>query len=219
MAFIHDFSDYPDALLVYAIDQMTWGAVLSYDAASRTLAEAADANERRAALLTRDKYAFWDLWMRFSSGVENLVKADFLRHEVFVLRKRDLLAKAPGAGQALQTRAASEVYRHVGARRLAASHNAWLQEQFIAAGIAHPMEIDSRTLGYYQRNLHELQARGKMTAPEAQQVGDALEVLGDIRRNVDAHVFLKSQVGGSIQGDLTNVYLPAVNILLDVFHR
>jgi hypothetical protein len=36
---------------------------------------------------------------------------------------------------------------------------------------------------------------------------------------VDAHVFLKAQIGGSINGDLSQLYIPSINILLRAYKR
>jgi len=220
MGLIHDFSDYPQALLQCALDHLTWGNVLVYDTNTKRLAEAPDAKDRRRLLMeSGDKYAFWNLWMRFSFGVENLVKAVFLQHQIFLMKKRDLMEKCPRGSKALKSRQAAEVYKAVGIWTLVANRNVWLQQMFLNAGIKHPHEIDSGTLGSYRKNLHLLRDKQKMTDAEVEQVSDALEVLSDIRRNVDAHVSLKIQLGGSIQHDLEGVYIPAANVLIDVFYR
>ncbi len=167
MPIFHDFSDFPDDLFTLAIDQMTFGDVLEYDLPSRVLREAQDANARREALLAKDRYAYWDLWMRFAGGVENLLKAVFLRHQIFLIRKRHLLTKAPGGSKALSTPAAADVYRAVASVQLAVATNQWLQAQFAAAGIQHPLEIDTGTLGSNRKELPWLETAGKMTLAEA----------------------------------------------------
>ena len=41
-----------------------------------------------------------------------------------------------------------------------------------------------------------------------------MQVLADLRRNIHAHTFHSLVVGGSINGDLDELYLPAINLLL-----
>jgi len=61
--------------------------------------------------------------------------------------------------------------------------------------------------------------RGIISRDERWQLHTALQVLLDVRRNVDAHTFFGITVGGSFNGDLEDLYLPAVNLLLDVYNR
>jgi len=218
MPMYHDFSDFPEALYRFAIDQMTWRGILTLET-TKQLFEAPNAHELRKALLQEDKYGLWVWWLRFSTGVENLVKAVFLRHHISLLSKRNLTARAPGGSEALATADAAEVYRIVSSIHVIAKNNPWLAGEFQRLGIQHPMEINTSTLGKYRDSLGLLVNAGKLKAPEQTLLSDALIVLADIRRNVDAHVFLKIQIGGSMQNDLTRVYLPAVNVLIDVCHR
>ena len=48
---------------------------------------------------------------------------------------------------------------------------------------------------------------------------ESLQPSSDIRRNVDAHVYLKVSVFGSINGDREKVYLPMINLRYEVFYR
>ena len=217
MALAHDFSNWPHSLFDFALDQFQWKGFVVYEAASGLLAESIDANELRVEALKQDKYAFWAWWLRFGVGVECLVKAVFLRHEISLISKNDISRKAPNRSNALVTLSAANVYREVANTRLLAPNNAWLESEFQRLGISHPREINSGTIGRYRNNIFELTNKQIVTQSEQQQIEDSLEVMSDIRRNVDAHVFLKSQVGGSINKDLTAVYLPACNILIRAF--
>jgi hypothetical protein len=218
MAINIDFSDFSEDLYRFAIDQMTWRGILILET-SQQLSEAPNAHKLRKDLLKEDKYGLWDWWLRFGTGVENLVKAVFLRHQISLLSKRNLTPKAPGGSEAPATAEAAEVYRIVAATRVAAPKNPWLAQEFQRLGIQHPLEINAGTLGKYRNNLDRLVNISKLTVTERGLLSDALMVLADVRRNVDAHVFLKIQVGGGMQNDLTGLYLPAVNVLIDVYHR
>jgi len=218
MPIYHDFSDFPEALYLFAIDQMTWRGILTLGA-TQQLFEAPNADELRKGLRQEDKDSFWVWWLRFSIGVENLVKAVFLRHHISLLSKRNLTVRAPGGSKALATAEAAEVYRIVSSEHVIVKHNPWLAGEFRRLGIQHPLEINTGTLGKYRDSLGLLVNIGKLKAAEQTLLSDALMVLADIRRNVDAHVFLKIQTGGSMQNDLTRVYLPAVNVFIEVYHR
>jgi len=218
MPIYHDFSDFPEALYRFAIYQMTWRGILTLGA-TQQLFEAPNAHELRKGLRQEDKYGLWVWWLRFSTGVENLVKAVFLRHHISLLSKRNLTIRAPGGSEALATAEAAEVYRTVSSRHVIAKNNPWLAGEFQRLGIQHPLEINTGALGKYRDSLGLLVNTGKLKATEQTLLSDALTVLADIRRNVDAHVFLKIQIGGSRNNDLTRVYLPAVNVFIDVYHR
>jgi len=211
---IHDFSDLPDALRTFAVDQFIWQGFLELDPVTDLLGEATDVDTLRKTALASDRYAYWSWWLRFGAGFENLIKATFLRHQLSLLSKRALLEKSTSGSSPLGTPAAARVYEHVRSTHLTSTANAWLAAEFNRLNIQHPLELNSGTLGGYKRNLSLLTLVSVLSLAEEVLVSDAATVLADMRRNVDAHIFLKAQVGGSINGDLRDVYIPACNILL-----
>lgn len=186
------------------------------DPVTNSLREAPNVNELRKAALEYDRYAFWNWWLRFGVGFENLIKAAFLRHHISLLSKRTLLDKSSKGRFPLRTPAAAHVYEYVRAICLTATENEWLRAELIKLNIKHPWEINSGTLAKCKENLSLLTSASIISATEEVLISDATTVLADMRRNVDAHVFLKSQIGGSINSDLIDVYIPACNILLRV---
>lgn len=217
MPLIHDFSNWPQSLYDFALAQFQSNGFLVYDKTKNVLSEAENANEIRVNALSQDRYAYWLWWLRFGTGFECLVKAVFLKHQISLLRKNDLSSKSPTGTNRLETEEAANVYSAVTSIRVQADSNEWLQSEFSRLNINHPLEINSGTFWNYRSNLHELTAKGLISAEEQQLIHDSIHVLSDIRRNVDAHVFLKSQTGGSINNDLTDVYIPVCNILIRVF--
>lgn len=214
---IHDFSDLHQALYKFAIDQFTYQGFLEIDNRTNSLHEAANVNYLRTEALAKDPYVYWAWWLRFSVAFENLLKAVFLRHQISLLKKRNIAQKAPGGSHALSTTAASQVYKGVIDIGIQAETNPWLASEIARLDIQHPWELNLGTLGAYRRQLSCLTAKSVMTPLEEEQISNAITVLSDIRRNVDAHVFLKAQTAGNINGDLTAVYLPACNLLLRAF--
>ncbi len=219
MATKHDFSNWPQTLYEFSIYQFTKDKWLSFDKKSKILSEAQNANVLRAQAVKNDQYAFYSWWLKFEIAVECLVKAVFLKHKISLLRKNDISKKAPNKQNELATQAAANVYCAVTNSDLIAKNNAWLQSMFNSLSINHPLEINSGTLGIYRKNIDKLAKKHLISQSEQQQIEDSLQVLLDIRRNVDAHMYLKLQVGGSINKDLTAVYLPMCNLLIKVFNK
>lgn len=219
MGITQDFSNFPKALYDFAISQITWLSILEFDGFACVIREASDAAQKRRLLLENDSYGYWVWWLRFSTGFEALTKAVFLSNEISLLSKNDHLMKGITGSKKLLTPEAAQVYEFIGATRVSASTNVWLQKELTRLDINHPYEINTGTLGKYRSKLEELEAKSKISSAERIFLKDAITVLSDIRRNVDAHVFLKSQIGGSINGDLSQLYIPSINILLLAYQR
>lgn len=215
----HDFSDWPEALMDFAILQFQSNGWLQLDHSNRRLNEAPNADKLRIAAQKSDNFAYWLWWLRFGIGVECLVKAVFLKHEVSLICKKNIVTKSSGQTNAPSTPSAAKVYNAVASVQISSNTNSWLGSELSRLGISHPLEINSRTLGNYQQNLVKLEHKGKISATEKTFLEDALMTLADIRRNVDTHVYLKTHVGGNINGDLTDLYIPACNILIEAFSR
>ncbi|MBW4541385.1 MAG: hypothetical protein KME43_19930 [Myxacorys chilensis ATA2-1-KO14] len=219
MTITQDFSDFPKALHKFAIDQVTWLNILEFDESAYAIQEASDAEQKRQLLLENDPYGYWVWWLRFSTGFEALIKSVFLSNEISLISKNDHLKKGVTGSEELPTPEAAKVYGFIEATRVLVSINVWLQQELTRLNINHPYEINTGTLGKYKNNLERLEAKSKISSAERIFLKDAITVLSDIRRNVDAHVSLKSQIGGSINGDLSQLYIPSINILLLAYQR
>ncbi|MBE9207289.1 hypothetical protein IQ244_12285 [Nostoc sp. LEGE 06077] len=219
MTITHDFSDFPQALYDFAIKQIIWFKILEFDESAYVIREASDIEQQRRLLLENDPYGYWIWWLHFSTGFEALIKAVFLSNKISLIRKNDHLKKGVRGSDKLLTPIAAQVYQFIESTRTSASNNAWLQEELTRLNINHPYEINTGNLGKYKNSLEKLEEKSKISSAERIFLKDAITVLSDIRRNVDAHVFLKSQIGGSINGDLSQLYIPSINILLVAYQR
>lgn len=217
MAIIHDFSDFPYALRSFALAQICTEGILVFDEATQEVKESTDADAKRIGLIHQNKFGSWKWWVGFSAGVEALIKAVFLHNKISLLSKNAHLRKGQGGDLQLATPEAANVYTFISGTTLKADKNTWLASEFQRLNINHPYEINSATLGAYIKKLDLLETAGRITNPQLIFLRDALTVLSDVRRNVDAHVFLKTQVAGNINGDLTKLYIPAINILLAAY--
>ncbi|AUS99826.1 hypothetical protein CLI64_05150 [Nostoc sp. CENA543] len=219
MSFTQDFSNLPDALYDFAINQILWHNILEFKESGHEVQEASDAEEKRRLILDSDIYGLWAWWSRFSTGFETLIKAVFLSNKISLITKNDYLEKGTTGSNKLTTSEAAQVYEFIQGVRISALTKAWLQAEFTRWNINHPYEINTGTLRKYKDNLTKLEQLSKISSAEQIFLRDAITVLLDIRRNVDAHVFLKLQVGGSINGDLSRLYIPSINILLRAYQR
>jgi hypothetical protein len=211
----HDFSDWSDSLREFAIEQFVWLSFLEYCSETKQIIENPNADHIRITEFEKDHYTYWNWWLRFGVGFESLIKSVFLKHQISLLKKRNLTDKAIGGLNQLQTQEASNVYTTVKTTKISSISNQWLSNEFVRLSIQHPLEINTGTLRNCKEKLPALKNSSVITPTEEIFLSDAITLLSDIRRNVDAHIFLKMQVGGSINGDLTSVYIPAINILLD----
>ncbi len=59
----------------------------------------------------------------------------------------------------------------------------------------------------------------EITFQEKDEIYKALEVFRIMRRNVDSHIYLKSRTAGSINSDIEDVYIPVINLLIDIYKR
>jgi len=217
MAIIQDFSDFPEVLREFARHQILWKEILQYDAPSNEIIESSDAGAKLKSIWDSDKYGWWNWWMRFSTGFECLTKALLLKHQIPIIKKKNLLDKGMGKSQQLKTVAAAKVYEVVKMVEVTSNNNPWLQSEFVNLGIKHVREINTQTLGFCKNKLGDLTRKRVFNSGKEEFLFDAITVLLDIRRNVDAHVFLKSQTGDNIHGDLSDIYIPAINIMLKSF--
>ncbi|MBO8151756.1 MAG: hypothetical protein H0Z30_04610 [Candidatus Marinimicrobia bacterium] len=154
-------------------------------------------------------------WIGISLGIECLLKAVLLKHQCLDLRNRALETRPESAIAPYDT-----VYRTALSTKVIAKSNPWLQRQLISAGIESLWNINSHTIGtLIQKFIPRLTSIGVITKPEEENLTHRLITLTDIRRNVDAHVFLKLRVIMSIGHDLEKVIVPVVNQLLRIWDR
>jgi hypothetical protein len=210
-AFNCDISDLSVKLYQQSIELITCFEVLEHNANSHVVSETTNADHVRVELLK--KRLLIPLWLSFSIGYELLFKAVLARHQALTIKKT-------GASQRKSTIApVLAVRRFVQSSRVSDGNNDYLHCELNVQGITNLYDFSTGSLGPSVGNLKKLVEQKLITVDERVFLNDATQLLLDLRRNVDAHTFYALAVGGSIEGDLKNVYLPAINLLLDVYHR
>ena len=209
---------FPENLLEHALELFTAFGVYCYDEKRHELALAGDAQCVRAKL--SEQCLLRPSWICFSVAVECLVKAVLAKHECLSVQK----GKVSEKGRSLERKAgnfddADRVYRGIRLIAVEAKSFPWLEEELRRKRIKYLFDFNTKTLGDCIAGLAKLERKNVIVTDERRSLFNALQVLADVRRNIDAHTFYGLTVGGSFNGDLENLYLPAVNLLLDIYHR
>ena len=160
------------------------------------------------------------LWLSFSTGIEILAKAACVRHGVLSVARNDASTRAIEQGASNHASAAA-VYDFAKSYVIdySGTDTDPFEQSCVGAGILNVYDINLGTLGGMPRCLQRMLEQGLINLDEKLCVQNALQTLADIRRNVDVHTFHGLTVGANLNGDLDNLYLPAANILLDIFNR
>jgi hypothetical protein len=202
----------------HAIRLMGAFGVFTYDEACNTVVLAADADVRRSKMA--EQHQLVPMWASFSIGVECLLKAVLCHHESLPIKKgkvSERLSHLRPEGKNYGD--ARHVLTFVGGIDVYAEPDTWLSRQLAAEGIDKLYDVNTGTLEDNINALKKLFLKGLITREERWTLHNALLVLKDIRRNIDLHTFHGITVGGSFGGDLEKLYLPAVNLLLEVYSR
>lgn len=218
MRIIKDYGNFANNARKHAIGMMTAFGVYEYDEGSNEVRLSERSREVRNALT--ENYQLVPLWASFAIGVECLLKAVLCKHECLHIRKGKLSERVDD----LQKHAANyvdakRVLLGAGSIEVTARDNEWLREQLENAGIDRLYDIDTSPLGYNIGRLKDLHSKKVITEEERWLLTNSLLVLKDVRRNVDLHSFHSVTIGGSFNGDLENLYFPAINLLLNVYNR
>jgi hypothetical protein len=228
----HDFSGWEESLFKYGKQLLSYKDIIAFDA-NDNASLAADYKVKQASFFNQIVEAHL-FWIGFGVGLENLAKAVLLKHHIPIISRRgNFDGKIPPSRtnfhdyQERQTYNAAyvldkyqKVYQHVFSTNVSAKNNQWLADQFQNAGIQHPLEINTPTMhALYETWLPRLVPLGIITNTEKEEIQKSMEVFKLMRRNVDAHIFLNGRVIGSIDRDIEDIYLPLINLLIEIFKR
>lgn len=173
-------------------------------------------------------------WIGFGVGIECLAKAVLIKHNVMTITKRKFSSNLPPQfptsfpsyddKQAYQATHSPDIYQkvylYVESIDIQVTNGTWLDNEFVRLNIRHPFEINTPTLGSIcNTEIQKLLIANIITNDESNLLKNGLELFTKMRRNVDAHVFLKSRVIGSINSDIENVYIPIINLLVNIYKR
>jgi len=222
-----DVSDFAESARKHALGMMTAFGVYEYDGASNQLRLVSNVKDVRREL--SKKYHFVPAWACFAIGVECLLKAVLCRHECMQVRRGKVSQRhgelRPAGSNHSQ---AKHILGLVASIVAVAKSNAWLEGMLHKKNITKLYDIDTHALRNNIEALACLVKKDLMTEAERWSLHNALVVLTNVRRNVDLHTFYGLTVGGPfrvkdggsvISDEIEDLYLPAVNLLLDIYNR
>ena len=213
-----DLSAFPQNTRKHAIGMMTAFGVYEYDERLNRISLSSSASEGRSELSKKDQLV--PMWASFAIGVECLLKAVLCKHECMPIQKGKVSERAAELNPVGTNHAeALRVLSGAGGIEVTADTNRWLAGRLQQKRIDKLYDIDTRPLMENITTLKKLVQNGLITKEERWSLHNSLLVLKDVRRNVDVHTFYSLTIGGSFCGDLENLYMPAVNLLLDVYNR
>ena len=213
-----DLSNFQQRMYDHAKSLFTAFGLYVFDNGLGILGLAPDIAERRSQLAERKHIV--PAWLAFHVAVECLLKAVLLKHEVPIVKKRNIATKHVSLDKTASNYSkVLEVYALPENFFVDVKGWPWLDRQLKERQICYTFDIDVGTIGSGKNNLLKLKKQGKISDDEHRCLFNALTVFCDVRRNTDMHIYYGLTVGGSINQDLDAVYLPMVNLLFDIYHR
>jgi hypothetical protein len=194
-----DFSDIAEANLDYAKYLIVSNDYLEFNDANQ-LSLTHDFYEQAESDLQQEKYPFRLFWINLSLGIEILAKAVLIQHKIDIFSRKDDPEFESGS-------------------KVIARNNDWLKAILDAKNIVYVSQIHTGTVGQlYKKYFKQLKKKQVISKPELQLIEEGLKALANHRRNNDLHFYFKRNVFIK-ENDLTQRYIPLVNLLLDIFNR
>jgi len=205
----------------HAVGLITAFEVFRYDEIDNEITESEHANEIRATL--GQKYQLIPLWLSFSTGTECLAKAVLIKHDALDIsskakteKYKQLRNKASNYQECLPP------YEFLNSYYIDYTTNQNLtpfELRCVKENLTHLYNLQIGTMDKVIQSFKKLHEKNIISEDDHLCLANSLQVLTDIRRNIDAHTFHMLTVGANINGDLANLYLPAINKLLKIYQN
>lgn len=158
------------------------------------------------------------MWLSFSTGYELLFKAVLAKHKVLNITKGNVSKRKDTLLNCASIDSVLNVYQFIEGAQVSAKDD-YIKGELRKLRITNLYDFSTGQLGGSIGRLKKLLDQKIISDDERAFLHDATQTLLDLRRNVDAHTFYGLTVGKSINNDLDKLYLPAINLLLNVYHR
>ena len=218
---LRSLRDFDLALKAHSIGLITAFDVFEYNNINNTIAESKNAGEIRAEL--GKKYQLIPLWLSFSTGIECLAKAVLIKYDVLDINTKPKTEKYKQLrNKASNYQACLHPYSFLNSYYIDYTTEESLtpfEWRCVRKDLTHLYNLQIGTMEHVIQSFKRLHEKNIISEDEALCLANSLQVLADIRRNIDAHTFHMLTVGASINGDLTNLYLPAINLLLKIYQN
>lgn len=209
-------NNFSEILFDEAIVLITCFGLFEYAPAKNLVSETSNSDNIRKEL--DEKKQLSSSWISFSTGYELLFKAMLAKHNALCIVKTNVSEMNNHFVKGTSNAAVLKVYQFVKDARVSPTDD-YLKSELLKNHITNIYDFSTGTLGSSIGKLKVLLAHKVISDIERVTLHDASRTLLDIRRNIDVHSFFPLRVGRSLNGDLENVYLPTINLLLDIYNR
>jgi hypothetical protein len=212
---LRSLQEFDVMLKEHSIGLITAFGVFEYDSLANVINESSRAEEIRSELGI--KYQLIPLWISFSTGVECLAKSVLIKHDALEISNKSKTNKYKRLrNEASNYQASLQPYELINAFQIDYSKEPLTAFEWrcVHKGVTHLYNLEIGTMWDVINSLGKLQQKSIIDDDQSLCLANALQVLADLRRNIDAHTFHGLIVGKSINGDLDQLYLPAINLLL-----
>lgn len=215
MKLLWSLHEFDAALKTHSIGLITAFGVFEYDSVANLIKESSKAGEIRSEL--GQKYQLVPLWIAFSTGIECLAKSVLIKHDALDVKIKNKTAKYKLLrNKASNYQASLRPYELINAFQIDYTKEPLTAFEWrcVRKGVTHLYNLQIGTMEQVIVSLGRLRQQNIIGDDQTLCLANALQVLADLRRNIHAHTFHPLVVGGSINGDLDELYLPAINLLL-----
>jgi hypothetical protein len=214
---LRSLNEFDAMLKKHSIGLITAFGVFEYDSLTNAINESSRADEIRGELAT--KYQLIPLWLSFSTGVECLAKSVLIKHDALDISIKNKTGKHKCLREKASNYQASLLpYELINAFQIDYTKETLTAFEWrcVRKGVTHLYNLQIGTMEKVIKSIGRLQQQSIIDDDQSFCLTNALQVLADLRRNIDAHTFHGLVVGKSINGDLEQLYLPAINLLLQL---
>lgn len=205
---VTDISDLPERLLAKGIEFLTQEGIFYFNTTNSQL-------EKNLSHTDKSTVRVVHYWIIFSTGIEMLIKSVLLKHNCLNFNKKRIETKIKGLNKSASNYSNSLfAYNFISSFEVTSSKNAHILNELKSNDIHLLYEVNLGTLGDCQSKILKLKCNNIISEADYSNLYNSIQVLLDLRRNFDIHNYSNLNVLGSINGDLDNLYLPMINLLL-----
>jgi hypothetical protein len=165
--------------------------------------------------IENEQYPFFNFWLEFSLGIEYLIKAVLIKHEV------DIFTKKKGIQTSKYHELTGITTVHDDCEEgiiITANNNPWLNEILQNKEIKYVKQLSTGTLGSVNKKVKLLENKKIIDPKEKNLIEKNLKKLAVHRRNNDLHFYFKQHLLME-NNDIIMDYIPLVNLLVKVYER
>ncbi len=214
---ISDISNFSETLYKESLDLFLCFEVFKFDEINHKLQEMENADDIRLELFNKKQIK--SMWISFSVGYELLLKAVLIMHQALPVQYKPVSKRMNQCPDNEKIPQIIKAYSFIENVLIKATTNIYLHTLLHKHKISHLYDFNSGTIGSLINNLKILETNKIITSTERNLLYWSSFTLLDMRRNIDMHNFYGFMVTRDINGDLPDIYLPAINLLIDIYHR